>query len=107
MCVVFLNTVNDNLPVMCLVICVSNIAIVLLDSSSRVNLMAGWMEFMWSVKGSINESHRATMVSSTYLFQMVISYGNASIAWDSNHSIKRLATIGLTGEPMAAPSIWE
>ena len=93
----FLYTVNLSFPVVFLVILASSIAILLSTSSSLENWIAGWIEFMWEVKSSTSESQMATIVSSTYLRQMVISYLNEFMACTSNHSINKFATIGLTG----------
>ena len=45
--------------------------------------------------------------SSTYLFHIVVSKRNDCSIACLNHSMKRLATIGLTGDHMAATSTWE
>ena len=85
----------------------SNLGILPLTSSSRVNSMSRWIELTWVVNTSYKESHRSAMVSSTYHLHLVIWDLNVSSFFTSNHSMNRLMTMGLTGDPMAAPSTCE
>ena len=94
MCVGFLYTVKLNLPAVSLVVLASSMGMVLFSSSSRVNLMEGWMALMWLVKSSRSDSSKATIVSSTYLFHREISYMKVLMAFSSNHSMKRFRYYG-------------
>ncbi len=53
---------------------------------------------MWSVNSSNRESHMITTVLSTYLRHNLISKRNVWMAVSSNYSMKRFATVRLTGE---------
>ena len=72
--------------------------------SSTVNLMAGSTLLMCCRKLCLLASLWMTKVSSTYLPQYLGGLGAVLGAFCSKYSIYRLATMGLTGEPMAAPS---
>ena len=72
--------------------------------SSQVNWMCWSTELMWSRKASLCDDSKMVKVSSTYLFQKQGGCGAVLIAFCSKSSIKMLATIGLIGEPIAAPS---
>ena len=72
--------------------------------SSQVNWICWSTELMWSKKAILCDDSRIVNVSSTYLLQKEGGWGDVLMAFFSNSSIKRLATIGLMGEPMAAPS---
>ena len=71
--------------------------------SSTVNLMAGSTLFMCWRKPCLLASLWMTKVSSTYLPQN-LGGGAVLRAFCSTYSVYKLATMGLTGEPMAAPS---
>ena len=72
---------------------------------SVVNLMWLPREFIWWKNSSFYDVSRMTKVSSTYLFHRLGGYGADSRACFSKCSIKMLATMGLKGLPIVAPSI--
>ena len=72
--------------------------------SSTVNLMAGSTLFMCWRKPCLLASLWMTKVSSTCLHQNLGGWGAVLRAFCSKYSMYKLATMGLTGEPMAAPS---
>ena len=74
-------------------------------TSSKVNLMLGCIEFRCSSKLSLLFFLMIVNVSSTYLFHKVGGVVDVLMAWISKSSINKLATNGLIGEPMAAPSV--
>ena len=76
------------------------------SSFSRVNLISGWIELKYVENSSKSTSSIATPVSSTYRFHSCSSALKVARACSSNHSMNKFATIGPTGEPMAAPSTW-
>ena len=69
--------------------------------SSTVNLMAGSTLFMCWRKPCLLASLWMTKVSSTYLPQNLGGWGAVLRAFCSKYSMYKLATMGLTGEPMA------
>ena len=68
-------------------------------TSSQVNLMLGCIEFRCCRKLSLLFFLMIVNVSSTNLFHKVGSVVDVLMAWTSRSSIKRLATIGLMGDP--------
>ena len=72
---------------------------------SAVNFMLVSNEFIWWKNSSLYLASRMTKVSSTNLFHRLGECGAVSRASFSNCSIKMLATMGLSGLPIAAPSI--
>ena len=72
-------------------------------SSSVVNWMCGSLLLMCSRNYSFPAESMTTQVSSTYLFQILGGYWAVLMALVSKSSIKRLATMGLMVDPIAAP----
>ena len=72
--------------------------------SSQVNLMLLSMEFMCSKRAFLWDFLMIVKVSSTNLFHSDGGCGDVSRALVSRSSIKRFATTGVIGEPMAVPS---
>ena len=72
--------------------------------SSTVNFMARSTLLMCWRKSCLLTSLWMTKVSSTYLHLNLGGWGAVLKAFCSKYSMYRFATIGLTGEPMAAPS---
>ena len=70
--------------------------------SSTVNLMAGSTLFMCRRKPCLLASLWMTKVSSTYLCQN-LGVGAVLRTFCSKYSMYKLATMGLTREPMAVP----
>ena len=73
-------------------------------ASSFVNWMFGSREFRCCRKLSICDDFMMVKVSSTNLLQNDGGFCADCMALVSRSSIYRLATIGLMGEPIAAPS---
>ena len=73
--------------------------------SSQVNLMLLSMELRCCSKEYLWAFLMIMKVSSTNLFHSYGLCGDVARALISKSSIKRLATIGLIGEPMAMPSV--
>ena len=74
-------------------------------TSSQVNFMFWWMELRCCRKLLLSSFFIIVKVSSTYLFQNDGGVGDVLRAWTSRSSMNRFATIGLIGDPMAAPSV--
>ena len=72
-------------------------------ASSTVNCMALSTGLIWCRNSSLCAWSCITQVSSTYLLQNLGGCTAVDKALDSNASMNMLATIGFTGEPMAAP----
>ena len=68
------------------------------------NFMLGLMEFKCSRKLFLSCFLMIVSVSCTYLFQSTGVEGDVLMAWTSRSSINRLATMGLMGDNIAAPS---
>ena len=62
------------------------------------------MEFKCSKKASLCEFLMIVKVSSTNLFHSVGGHGDVARALISRSSLNKFATMGLIGDPMAAPS---
>ena len=71
--------------------------------SSYVKRMLSLMELMCSRKASLSAFWMMVKVSSTNLFQILGVDGAVARAFVSRSSMNRLATMGLSGDPMAAP----
>ncbi len=83
----------------------SSIANLFSTWSSVVNFMDGCWTFRCVMNCSLRADFMMTKVSSTYLPQIFTGRGKVARALLSKFSMKRLDTMGLTGEPMATPSI--
>ena len=73
--------------------------------SSLINLIPGLMVFKCSRKLSLCCFWMIVNVSSTNLFQSTEGDGAIMMAWTSKSSLNRFATMGLIGDPIAAPSV--
>ena len=63
------------------------------------------MEFICSKKASLCDFLMIVKVSSTHLFHSIGVYGDVARALISRSSMNKSATMGLIGDPVAAPSI--
>ena len=73
--------------------------------SSLVNLMLGGIEFRCSRELFLLSFLMIVNVSPTNLSHKAGGVVDVLMAWTSRSSINKLATIGLMGEPIAAPSV--
>ena len=73
--------------------------------SSLENFILRLMEFTCSRKLFLSCFLMIVSVSYTYLFQSTGGEGDVLMAWTSRSSINRLATMGLMGDPIVAPSV--
>ena len=101
----FLYTVVDRLPSFFGVTKVSRKG---MDPSalvvSAVNFIFSSMSLMWLKNSSLCSVSKMTKVLSTNLFHKCGVCGAVSRAFVSKFSMKILATMGLSGDPIAAPS---
>ena len=73
-------------------------------SSSQMNFILGWMEFRCCRKLFLFFFLIIVNVSSTNLLHILGCVEDVLIALVSRSSMNKLATIGLMGDPIAAPS---
>ena len=74
-------------------------------ASSAVNMMEGPTQLMCCENSSLCDCCCMTKVSSKYLVHIKGGFTAFVMALCSNDSIYKLATMGLTGDPMAAPLV--
>ena len=74
-------------------------------ASSDVNWMCGSKLLIWLKNSSFLAESKMTQASSMYLFYIFGGCLAVLMAFTSKSSMKRLATMGLMGDPMAAPLI--
>ena len=70
--------------------------------SSVVNMMEGSIELMSCKNSPLWDCYCMAKVSSTYLFHILGGFTADGMALCSNDSIYKLATMRVTGDPMAA-----
>ena len=78
--------------------------ILLSFSSFKVNLIFSWKEFNTDSTQSMELGFMCVIVSSTYLFHLVISIDNFGITFLSKSTVKIPAITGPNGDPIVTPS---